>query len=176
MGTNFTLTQHYDQIVDEDFFIWGNPLTASRTWGLKAGVPLTIIAKLGNLTGCKLHICIPVMATDACVTSIATFFKTNTNVKLIYEFSNECWNGIFPQTVYCAAQGAAIWGSGDGARGQKWYGYRASAIMKIIRDVYNDPARWEGALATQMANAGVTDNVLAGVTTGVKTFCYPPIR
>lgn len=169
MGTNntspnaITLTD-YSQIATESFFTWGTTLGSSATWGTSAGgMPLSVICRLGNLTGCKLHVCIPIAATDACVTSIATFMKANTNCKVIYELSNEVWNGQFLQSAYSVTQGVAIWGSGDAARGQKWYGYRSSAIMKIVRDIYADTARWEGALGTQMANAGVTDNVLIGV-------------
>jgi hypothetical protein len=97
------------------------------------------------------------------VAKIATFFRDNTNVEVTYEYSNECWNGMFAQTGYCGQRGAEIWGASDGAAALKWYGYRAAQCMAIIRGVYGDAARWRGVLATQTVNYGVTTAGIVGV-------------
>ena len=45
--------------------------------------------------------------------------------------------------------------------------------MKIVRDIYRDPARWRGALATQTVNPAITNYALAGVNHWLKNDLSP---
>lgn len=162
MRTNDSALVDFADIADPAYRIWGTK--KAPTTGPKGGMPLAIIAELANLTGCAIHFCLPHRATDPCVAAIAGFFRDHTSVEVTYEYSNECWYPGFGQMRYCMEQGAKIWGS-DPARFAKWYGYRAAQCMKIVRDVYGDPARWRGALATRTVDPEITRAALAGART-----------
>lgn len=163
MQTNGSPIATYSQIADEAYYRWGLVL------GQKYGAPLSLICEIAQLTGCDVHVCIPHQLDDAGVTSLVTHFRDNmpAGPVVLYEFSNECWNnsGSFTQTSYCTTQGTAIWGSGDNARGSKWYGYRSAQCMKIIRDLYGtaNRSRWRGVIGTQTVNTGVTNAALTGI-------------
>lgn len=168
---NNSVMTDYSQLATAGYQYQGQPFTTATgvagVTGFVAGMPLDTICALANLTGTEIHYCLPVQATDACVQSIATFFKASTSQVVTYEFSNECWNTGFTQTAYCAAQALLVpgnpWG-GDAAstRSNKWYGYRSTAAMALIKAVYNDRSRWRGGMATQSVNTVVTNNILTG--------------
>jgi hypothetical protein len=158
MGTNNSAITDFDQIADEKYIAWGQPLTSTSP---KGGVPLSIICKLANTTGCDIHFCIPHRATDLCVESIAGYFKEHLDPRLVvtFEYSNECWNFGFQQTAYCRSQAKSIPNLDPGS----WYGYRSAQCMKIIGDVFTDRSRWRGCLGTQTVNTAVTEYSLLGV-------------
>jgi hypothetical protein len=162
MATNNSTITDFSQIADEQYFAWGQTLTPSSKFGPKGGVPLSLICQVANLTRCNVHFCIPHLATDACVHSIAEYFRTHLDAGIVitFEYSNECWNYIFLQARYCVDQAKTVWPDADGAR---WYGFRSSQCMKIIRDVFNNRSRWRGCLATQTVNADATRRALLGV-------------
>lgn len=162
MGTNNSMISEFSQIADERYFAWGTTLTAASDFGPKGGTPLSLICQLANTTRCNIHFCIPHLATDSCVRSIATYFRDHLDRAIVttFEYSNECWNYIFQQTAYCRSQGQAILPKLDPGA---WYGYRSAQCMRIIRDVYNDRSRWRGCLATQTVNPDVTQSAIDGV-------------
>lgn len=164
-GTNNSTIVNFSQLADMGFNSWAQAFTAAGTngaFGPKGGVHPDLICTLASTSGCGVHVCIPLTASDAFVTAFATFMQANTSVEVTYELSNECWNFGFTQFTYCQTQGSTNW-PGDSARAYKWYGYQSARFMKIIRDIYNDRARWRGALATQTVSATVTNNNLIGV-------------
>ena len=162
MATNNSMITDFSQIADEQYFAWGQTLTSSSNFGPKGGVPLSLICDVANLTRCNVHFCIPHLATDECVHSIAEYFRDHLDVGIVitFEYSNECWNFGFLQARYCVDQAKTLWPGSDGAR---WYGFRSAQCMKILRDVFNNRKRWRGCLATQTVNAGVTRHALLGV-------------
>jgi hypothetical protein len=160
-GTEMSTFTDYTQFADEGWFVWGAQ-NVDQASGPKGLVPLSLCAALANVTGIRLHFNIPYLATDACITSIATYMKANTAHEVSYEWGNEAWNSIYPIWSYCQTQGNSIWPA-DGARASKYYGYRSAQIMKIIKDVYNDTTRWKGVLGTQAVNPGATTNILTGI-------------
>jgi hypothetical protein len=166
MGTNDSEQVDYANLATEAFFSWN--ANQPTSFMPLSGLPTSLIVKLAIATGCDIHVCIPHQATDAYVTSFVTAIRTGLSGysnKIIYEYTNEHWNGTFDQAAYCATQGVAVFGGGDSARQYKWYGYRAAAIMKIIRDIYgtSERSKWRGVIATQTANTGVLDYVLVGI-------------
>ncbi|MGW1422682.1 hypothetical protein ACWAT4_21510 [Bradyrhizobium manausense] len=165
-ATNGIEIADFSQIADESYTTWARVLTSTSNSGPKGGMPLSLICEIANRTGCAIHVCIPHMATDSFVTSFATYFKNNTSVEVSYEYTNEHWNSSLVGGAaynYCVAQANAMPGNPFSGDGSKWYGYRASQIMKIIRDVYNDATRWRGVLASQTANISITTSAIAGV-------------
>lgn len=170
-GTNGSLLTDYSQIADASYQFWGTACSTapgvSSTTGPLSGMPLSVICALANATGTEIHYCIPAKATDTCVQSIATYFKNNTTAVVTYEFSNECWNSQFAQYGYCQTQAATVPGTPFAGysifeQGSLWYGYRATAVMALIKAVYNDTSRWRGGMGTQSTNVAVTDLILTG--------------
>lgn len=162
MGTNGSEIADFSQIAPTDYCAWGQPLGPNSGHHRKGGMPLGVICDLANLTGCSVHVCIPHLATDDCVQSMATYFRDHLDPELvaIFEYSNECWNFGFPQARYCAQQASAKWGT---AAGIKWYGYRAAQCMKIIHNTFEARRRWRGCLAVQTSNPETTRAAMAGV-------------
>lgn len=175
MPTNNETIAEFSQLADETYFAWGQQFVSlgkNGEFGPKGSMHPQLICALANQTGCNVHVCIPVRATDSFVRIFAEYFRDHTDVEVTYELSNECWNPGFDQFHYCRAQGAKIW-LGDFWGFAKWYGYRSAECMKIIRDVYQDASRWRGALATQTVDVAKTRNALAGVNYWRKNVLKP---
>ena len=166
MSTNGDATTDFTQVADENYFRWGTGLTETSDFGPKGGAPLSLLCKLANLTRCNIHVNIPHRATDKFVKSFAEHFRDHLDPGIVvtFEYSNECWNFAFEQTRYCLTQGSSIWGTADGARYAKWYGYRSAQCMKIIHDAFLNRSRWRGCLATQTVNTNVTTSALIGIS------------
>ena len=165
MSTNNSTISEFSQLADKRYFSWGQSFISQTTngeFGPKGGMHPELICELANRTNCNIHVCIPVQSSDDFVKSFASYFNENTHVEVTYELSNECWNPTFGQFDYCRRQGSKIW-PGDRDAYLKWYGYRGSECMKIISDVYADPLRWRGCLATQTVDPEKTLQILAGI-------------
>ena len=151
---------NFSQLADESYLAWCQPLKTSL--GPKGSIHPSLLCKLANATGCKIHVCLPAKCTDAFVQEFASYLKANTKIEVTYEYSNECWNFGFQQASYCLDQGNTIWPS-NAARYNMWYGYRASQIMSIIRGIYNDASRWQGCIGTQTVTTGPLSQTLTGI-------------
>jgi hypothetical protein len=165
MPTNNETISEFSQLADESYFAWGQEfvsLSNNGEFGPKGSMHPELICTLANATGCNIHVCIPIRASDAFVLAFAEYFRGNTGVEVTYELSNECWNPGFNQFHYCREQGSKTWPD-DFWGFSKWYGYRSAECMNIIRNVYKDANRWRGALATQTVDVAKTINALAGV-------------
>ncbi len=164
MGTSNSGVRDLSQVPEEEDHAWCIELPGSGVgpYGGKGGVPLTVIAKLANLTSCDVQICIPHQATDDCVRAMAeTLHKLIApNIVITFEYSNECWNWQFEQTRYCDERAQS-----EGLEGgpPRWYGRRAAECMDIVADVIGDRQRWQGCLAVQTVNLSVTETALQGV-------------
>lgn len=168
--TNHSTAENFSDFAPADAISWSqirNGQQGSVTTTSWGGVPLERIADLVEATGVpELHFCIPAKATDACVTSLATWGRDNpklANCKIIWELSNEPWNVGFQQFHDLAQAGTAFFGVDEGSG--KYYGYRAAACMKIIRDVYGpgNANRWCGYIGTQSVNPDFTTQVKGGI-------------
>jgi len=102
------------------------------------GVPLEVCIDLANELGTDAWFCIPHQATDDYVTQMATLIRDRLNPALhIYiEYSNETWNGIFPQEWYAREQAHAILGTSSGDEYMQWAGYRAAECMDIFATIF----------------------------------------
>lgn len=163
-ATNNSSISEFDQLAGLDYVSWCQPCDVSPQ-GVpvsKGSVHPSLLCKLANEARSCIHICLPHLATNEFVKAIAVYCRDNTKYQVTYEFSNECWNGGFTQFRDCVEKGGILWPN-DVQRGYKYYGYRAAECMTIIREVYGDPARWRGALATQTVNFDVTLAILQGV-------------
>lgn len=166
MSTNGSAIRDFSELADESYSSWGqrlDPDIRKREHGPKAAVHPSLICEIANLTGCNVHVCIPVGATDDFVTDFSKYFRDHTSVEVTYELSNECWNWGFPQASYCNQQGLLVWPN-EKWPFVKWYGFRSAQCMNIIRDVYRNSNRWRGAISTQTVNPSVTQAAIDGIS------------
>lgn len=72
------------------------------TWTQKSGVPYEMWTAICNAKDADAWVCVPHAASDAYITSMATFFRDHLEPdRTIYvEWSNEVWNWIFEQAHY----------------------------------------------------------------------------
>lgn len=83
------------------------PETHRSQGSLTRGVSYETMIDLCNQTGCNMWINIPHVANDDWCTQLANLIlsRRTGNWNVIVEWSNEVWNGIFPQHAYAQAQG-----------------------------------------------------------------------
>lgn len=76
------------------------------------GIPPLDCVELCNATGADLWMCVPHLATDACVTALFAMVAANlaSGRKCYVEYSNECWNDLqdFSQYWWCAGKSNAL--------------------------------------------------------------------
>lgn len=106
MGTNSLGSTYQPPVVDYVDY----PTVDYQQWSER--VPLEVIVDLCNRGNINPWICIPHQATDACVQSMAEYFRDNLNssLEIRVEYSNEIWNSLFDQTAWCWDQSVADWG------------------------------------------------------------------
>lgn len=120
-----------------------------------AGPPPEYIAELADKIDIEPWICIPHLASDSYVRSYAERLNASIapNRRVWLEYSNEVWNGQYPQHQYIREQGALEFPtiSDPWRRGLLWYGKRSREIFAIFREVMGE--RVVRVLAGQAVNA-----------------------
>lgn len=106
-----------------------------------AGVPLDVALEIGNTLGTPTWVCVPHGYTDDAVRKFAQYAATNYKFKapLGIEYSNEAWNGMFPQNAYMQAEGLredSRTGRYGGSNYPFWshYVFRSTQVARIIAD------------------------------------------
>ena len=112
-----------------------NVQTADQaSWGqYGAGMPYELLVEIANQTRSDLWINIPHTASDQYMREAAAYVKTHLDpgLKVMAEFSNEYWTGIFDQYAYFVEGGAQKFGTAEFAAGQ-FYGTRAAHMADIF--------------------------------------------
>lgn len=167
IGTNNSELSEYDHISQEGTSTWGRGFDADIASLPRGSIPLYVVAALANQTGADVHYCFTHMASDDCVEQIATYLRDNiTNASVVnYEYSNEVWNSQFNQFHWVRDRGNTLGITVSSTTPYVYYGYRASEMMKIVRDVYGVGARgrWRGVMGTQTVSTSVTNSIISGV-------------
>lgn len=162
-------------IYSADLGGWTQTLVAS---GSRQGMPIELIVQTANELNVPPHICIPHMANDNYVTSIATYVRDhlNTSLRCSFELSNEVWNSAFAQTSYANNRARNNgWATSNGY--DFWHGYRFYNVMGLIATVFSGQmSRVNRAMAVFTAgySAGSQDNRFQAPGTGVAA--YPATR
>jgi chitodextrinase len=101
--------------------------------------PYLDMIKVGNETSRDIWICIPHLASNGFVDTLANLIKSNLNagVKAYIEYSNEVWNsGLGSQYAYANQKGLALgWGSDPGS---KYYVRRSGEIFKRFENIFKN--------------------------------------
>ncbi|MET0285522.1 MAG: hypothetical protein ABW352_13665 [Polyangiales bacterium] len=127
------------------------------------GVPLEIMVALANRVKVDPWFNIPNGADDEYVTKFATYVRENLDpeLKVYVEWSNEVWNGIFPQAEYATKEGEKL-KLGQGWEAQyKYHSRRSTEVHKLWEKVFaGKMSRVVRVLGTQVANYGVAEALL----------------
>jgi hypothetical protein len=125
----------------------------------REGVPLEIMVALANRLSQNPWFNIPHAADDDYVRHFATYVRDNLRpeLKAYVEYSNEVWNGMFPQAAYATEQGKKLkLGESNWDAQYRFYAKRTTAVHKIWESVFKgQQKRVVRVLAAQAANSGV---------------------
>lgn len=137
------------------------PKPTDARYTTDAGVPVEVMVDLANTRGVHPWFCIPHQADDTFVRQFATVVRDRLDkrLKVYIEYSNEVWNFGFQQAHWAQDQGNAL-NLGD-PPGSRFYSQRAVAIFKIWEDVFGGRDRLVRVLASQSANAWLSEQIVS---------------
>ena len=146
-------------------FEWSRRSRSSyATWAGPWGVPVETMIALANEVGADAWFNIPHNATDDYVRQFATMVREqlSSQRRVYVEYSNELWNGIFPQSRYAGDRGMALGLSTDRFQAAlRFQSQRSLEIFTIWRSVFGaDSARVQRVLASQAGNAWTAEQLL----------------
>jgi hypothetical protein len=155
---------------------WSDRPTPDMPQGVKS-VSLETMIDLANRAGTDAWFCVPHKADDQYIEQMAKLIKTRLDPKhrAYIEYSNELWNGIFPQVEWTAKKGCAAklnelgaYPGGcdeDGPRywaGIKFQARRSGQIFKIFDQVFGgEGKRVVRVLAGQAQHLHLNEKLLA---------------
>ncbi len=123
---------------------WERTPPRYATMATDRGVAYEYINSLSEATDTDPWVCIPHLATDDFVISMARMLRREMNdpERVLYvEFSNEVWNSIFPQAHYAEAQGLAEGLSTEPFEARlRWYSKRATHLLNVFKEAFEGPA------------------------------------
>jgi hypothetical protein len=138
--------------------------SASWSWD-KEGAPVELMVALANETGTSPWFNMPHQATDDYIAKFAAYVRDNLdpNLKVYVEYSNEVWNGQFPQFQYAQNKSNELFGSNPvgGGGWMQWYGVRTSQMSQIWDQAWgNQSSRVVTVASTQAAFRGLEQYIL----------------
>ncbi len=142
------------------------PLPSDARYSSDKGVPVEVMVSLANTSGKAPWFNIPHRATDAYVRSFAQAVRDGlrSDLSVYVEFSNEVWNGAFPQGDWIQARGEESWpGSGESGFTKRinFHGKRTAEVCDIFRDVFGSAqSRVVCVMGSQAANSWTADEAL----------------
>ncbi len=135
------------------------PSMQDATWQ-KRGWPVEVMVALANRVGADPWFTMPHAADDAYVRQFAQYVRQHLDGdrKVYIEYSNEVWNGIFPQHDYAVEQGRKLRLDRDeDVAGWKFYSRRSVEIFDIWSSVFGQQKdRLVRVMATQAVNDYMT--------------------
>jgi hypothetical protein len=142
---------------------WSERPTLQLSSWTQWGVPVEVMVRLANVIGADPWFNMPHRADDDYVRRFAEVVLRDLDprLKAYVEFSNEVWNGGFPQAAWAREQAEALWGPSETGWAQ-YYGFRAAQVMDLWSEVYGDLAqdRLVRVVATHTGWAGLEDQIL----------------
>ena len=134
---------------------------------------ITLANSVNGGAGADYWACIPHLATDDFITGYATLINSNLNLNLnIYvEYSNECWNTIFLQSIHCQLMGVSQFSTGSIANIVYSTGTGLCTVTTSQPHGFSNGASIQIAFASDPSYNGVV--VIGNVT--ATTFTYTPL-
>jgi hypothetical protein len=141
----------------------GRARLSDARWSTEKGVPIEVMVELANRVGADAWFTLPHLADDAYVRDYARLVKRllRADLKAYIEYSNEVWNGQFPQAHHARREGLAQRLSRDPLEAQlRFYSKRSLEVFDIWSAEFADPARLVRVMASQAGNAWASEQVL----------------
>jgi hypothetical protein len=145
-GTSFNYLPYFPVDISKS---WANrALPSNASYTRSDGVPYEVQVAMCNAIGANCWMNVPVNASDAYIESWAQLVMSGTGaqsgysaltsgLKFYSEFSNEVWNGAFPQNTIASTAGYVLWPSDTAAGGfeynRSWYGMRVAQMATDIQ-------------------------------------------
>lgn len=133
------------------------------TQTLASGVSYEYLIELSNLVEKDIWINIPHKASDDFITQFAELLKdgVDPSLKIYIEYSNEVWNGIFPQNLYAAEAAAELGYTGEPWElSWKYTGKRSADVFRIFEDVFDNDDRLIKVIPGIAVNSWVNNYIL----------------
>jgi hypothetical protein len=147
-------------------------------YSTKKGVPYEVLIDLCNLTGAHPWFNMPHQADDDFIRRFAALVKERLKPGLFpyVEYSNETWNGQFPQNWYVGRLGKELGLATDWKAGVYYYGRRSLEVFKIWEEVYGGHERLVRVVQSQAASLPVTQRIFEtpGLAEGVDALAVAP--
>jgi hypothetical protein len=119
------------------------PHLTDAGYGGVYGTPIESVVQLCNAVGADCWLNVPHMANNDYISQMAALVHgmLGSSQKAYIEYSNEVWNGAYPQNKYAAEQGQAMWpgASANDAR-LSWYGMRSAQTCDIWKAAWGSDA------------------------------------
>lgn len=110
-----------------------------RAQGTNKGICWEDQIDLCNTLGANAWVCVPHLADDTYVQGLARLLigRLNSSLKVYLEYSNEVWNGIYPQARYARDRGTALFtGVPTGTAASRFQARRSLEIFKQFQDIF----------------------------------------
>ncbi|MBM4281237.1 MAG: hypothetical protein FJ137_10940 [Deltaproteobacteria bacterium] len=134
------------------------PLLSQAQWTRENGVPLEAMVELANVSGTEPWFTLPHRASDAYVDQFAAMVlaRLTAGRRVYVEYSNEVWNGAFPQGYEIEQRGSQLYGTRGDAfiRRLNAHGQRSAEVCRAFKARFGTQAgRVTCVLGAQAANA-----------------------
>lgn len=142
---------------------WDDRPTLKHATFCEKGIALEHLIDLANRLDADPWFCIPHLAADNFVLNFAAMIKRNlkADLKIYVEYSNETWNGMFPQSKYAGEQGQKLgFAEKPWEAGWRYTAYRSVQIFKIFERVFGGNDRLVRILPSQAANPYVSERIV----------------
>tara|TARA_R110000851_G_scaffold229758_6_gene382495 strand:+ start:1 stop:1467 length:1467 start_codon:yes stop_codon:yes gene_type:complete len=133
-------------------------------WSMDKGVPYEVMIDLANTLHLDPWICVPHLATNDFVLSLAELTRDllSPSLNLYVEYSNEVWNSMFQQSRDCQAQGLALGlGTSPFQARLNYQSRRSVEIFELFEAAYGSNHRLIRVISSQSANPWVSEQLLS---------------
>ena len=140
---------------------WNNrPVQEDARWSGTRGAPVEVMVALANRVKANSWFNIPHLADDDYVRHFAEAVRDSLDpeLKVYIEYSNEVWNGIYPQYEYSQKKGLELGlGTSPEEAGYRYHTRRSREIFAIFEQVFGGRGRLVRVLATHSERPGITE-------------------
>jgi hypothetical protein len=141
----------------------GRPTPTTYSQATRQGVAAEYMIDLSNELDADPWFCLPHRATDEYARELGRLIaaRLEPGRRIYLEYSNECWNNLFPQAQWCRGEGLRLQLSADPFEAQlRFYSQRAVELLRIVRQQLPATTEVVRVLAAQNASPWTSEAIL----------------